>query len=57
MKAPSFGLVNQIIARAVERRASDIHLEPGRDALAIRYRVDGVLAAGTDGAGVHCARR
>ena len=42
-EAPVIRLVNQIIARAVERRASDIHLEPGRDALAIRYRVDGYL--------------
>ena len=42
-EAPVIRLVNQIIARAVERRASDIHLEPGRDALAIRYRVDGFL--------------
>jgi len=42
-EAPVIRLVNQIIARAVERRASDIHLEPGRDALTIRYRVDGYL--------------
>ena len=42
-EAPVIRLVNQIIASAVERRASDIHLEPGRDALAIRYRVDGYL--------------
>ena len=42
-EAPVIRLVNQIIARAVERRASDIHLEPGRDALAIRYRIDGFL--------------
>jgi general secretion pathway protein E len=42
-EAPVIRLVNQIIARAIERRASDIHLEPGRDALAIRYRVDGYL--------------
>ena len=42
-EAPVIRLVNQIIARAIERRASDIHLEPGRDALAIRFRVDGYL--------------
>jgi general secretion pathway protein E len=42
-EAPVIRLVNQIIARAVERRASDIHVEPGRDALSIRYRVDGFL--------------
>lgn len=42
-EAPVIRLVNQIIARAVERRASDIHIEPGQDALVIRYRVDGFL--------------
>lgn len=42
-EAPVIRLVNQIIARAVERRASDIHIEPGQDALLIRYRVDGFL--------------
>jgi general secretion pathway protein E len=39
-------LVNQIIARAVERRASDIHIEPGRDSVAVRYRIDGFLQHG-----------
>jgi general secretion pathway protein E len=42
-EAPVIRLVNQIIARAVERRASDIHIEPGRDAVAVRYRIDGFL--------------
>ena len=42
-EAPVIRLVNQIIARAVEGRASDIHIEPHRDAIAIRYRVDGFL--------------
>lgn len=42
-EAPVIRLVNQIIARAVERGASDIHVEPGRDAVAIRYRIDGFL--------------
>ncbi len=35
--------MNQIIARAVERGASDVHIEPGRDAVAVRYRIDGFL--------------
>ena len=30
-------------ARAVESRASDIHIEPFENRLKIRYRVDGVL--------------
>jgi general secretion pathway protein E len=42
-EAPVIRLVNQIIARAVERGASDIHIEPGRDAVAVRYRIDGFL--------------
>jgi general secretion pathway protein E len=42
-EAPVIRLVNQIIARAVERGASDIHIEPGRDAIAVRYRIDGFL--------------
>ncbi len=42
-EAPIIRLVNQIISRAVERGASDVHIEPGRDAVSIRYRVDGFL--------------
>jgi general secretion pathway protein E len=42
-EAPVIRLVNQLIARAVERRASDIHVEPMPDRLRVRYRVDGVL--------------
>jgi general secretion pathway protein E len=42
-EAPVVRLVNQIIARAVERGASDIHVEPGRDSVAVRYRIDGFL--------------
>ena len=32
-----------IIANAIEDRASDIHIDPARDQLTVRYRVDGVL--------------
>ncbi len=35
--------VNQILIEAYERRATDIHIEPYEDGLAIRYRIDGVL--------------
>lgn len=42
-EAPVIRLVNQIISHAVEREASDIHVEPGRDAVAVRYRIDGFL--------------
>ncbi len=43
-EAPVIRLVNQIIARAVETGASDIHLEPFEDRLRVRTRHDGVLA-------------
>lgn len=36
-------LVNQIILEAYKKRATDIHIEPYRDKLRLRYRVDGVL--------------
>jgi general secretion pathway protein E len=42
-EAPTIRLVNQIIAQAVETRASDIHVEPNVDAVLVRYRIDGVL--------------
>ncbi len=42
-EAPVVRIVNALIARAVESRASDIHLEPTEDRLRIRLRVDGVL--------------
>lgn len=41
--APSIRLVNSIIERAVAENASDIHLEPREDGLAVRMRIDGVL--------------
>ena len=42
-EAPVIRLVNQIIARAVETQASDIHIEPFEGRLRLRYRYDGVL--------------
>jgi general secretion pathway protein E len=42
-EAPVIRLVNQIITRAVETNASDIHVEPFEDRLRVRYRYDGVL--------------
>jgi type IV pilus assembly protein PilB len=41
--APIVKLVNQVLGDAVRVRASDIHLESQREALRIRYRVDGLL--------------
>jgi len=42
-EAPVIRLVNAVIALAVEKRASDIHLEPFEKEFRIRYRIDGVL--------------
>src|SRR5438876_2827667 len=42
-EVPVIRLVNLIISRAVESRASDIHIEPFEKDLRLRYRVDGVL--------------
>ena len=42
-ETPVIQLVNQMLRRAVDARASDIHLEPGPGGLAIRQRVDGAL--------------
>ncbi len=43
LEVPIVRMVNLIIAQAVTRRASDIHVEIGEHRLRIRYRVDGVL--------------
>lgn len=45
-EAPVIRLVNLVIQRAVELRASDIHIEPFENRLKVRYRVDGVLEEG-----------
>ena len=42
-EAPVIRLVNQLIQRALDLGASDIHVEPFDDGLHLRYRVDGVL--------------
>jgi len=45
-EAPVIRLVNLMIQRAAELRASDIHLEPFANRLRLRYRIDGVLGDG-----------
>ncbi|UDQ98554.1 GspE/PulE family protein [Lentisphaerota bacterium WC36G] len=37
-------LVNEMFSRAVEMRASDIHIEPEETRMVIRFRVDGILS-------------
>lgn len=43
--APVVRAVNDLIEKAIELRASDIHIEPNRNGLAVRMRVDGLLRA------------
>lgn len=43
--APVVELVNGVLARATDYRASDIHIEPHAKGFGVRYRVDGVLRA------------
>jgi general secretion pathway protein E len=42
-EAPVIRLVNLILTKALEQRASDIHIEPYENRLVVRYRIDGVL--------------
>ncbi len=42
-EAPVIRWVNQLVARALERRSSDIHFEPFERQFRVRYRIDGVL--------------
>jgi len=41
--APIIKFVNTIFLQAVEKRATDIHLEPMQDSVSLRFRIDGVL--------------
>jgi len=42
-EAPVIRLVNRLIREGVENRATDIHFEPLKDGLRVRFRIDGVL--------------
>ncbi|MCD6539823.1 MAG: type II/IV secretion system protein [Candidatus Omnitrophica bacterium] len=42
-KPPIVRVVDLVITEALNRRASDIHIEPEEDRLKVRYRIDGVL--------------
>ena len=41
--APFVKLVNLILTEAIKEDSSDIHIEPGRDDVNVRIRIDGVL--------------
>lgn len=47
LSAPVIKLVNLLLSEAVENRVSDIHIEPSRDSVGIRFRIDGVLVERT----------
>ncbi|MBU1870415.1 MAG: Flp pilus assembly complex ATPase component TadA [Candidatus Omnitrophica bacterium] len=42
-EAPVVKLVDLIIRQAIDERASDIHIEPFKDRISLRYRIDGKL--------------
>lgn len=42
-EAPIIRLVHDLIVRAVESQASDVHIEPREDCVRVRFRIDGVL--------------
>jgi general secretion pathway protein E len=42
-EAPVIRLVNNMIAEAIEKRASDIHIEPFEKEFRVRFRIDGVM--------------
>jgi type II secretory ATPase GspE/PulE/Tfp pilus assembly ATPase PilB-like protein len=42
-EAPVVRWVTQLIIRAIRDRASDIHIEPTREGLTVRFRIDGIL--------------
>lgn len=42
-EAPVIRIVNAVVGKVIDLRASDIHFEPFEDGLHVRYRVDGVI--------------
>lgn len=45
-EAPVVRLANLIITKGIQERCSDIHMEPGKTAMRVRYRVDGIMHEG-----------
>ena len=43
-KPPIVRFVDLLLSKAIQERASDVHIEPGSDDLRIRFRIDGVLS-------------
>jgi type IV pilus assembly protein PilB len=51
--SPIIKLVNTTLMDALNRRASDIHIETGHEGLVIKYRIDGVLYKANDPIDLH----
>ncbi len=51
--SPIVRLINTTLLDALERRASDIHIETGHDGVTIKYRIDGVLYQANDPIDLH----
>ncbi len=51
--SPIIKLVNTTLLDALNRRASDIHIETGQDGVIIKYRIDGVLYRANDPIDIH----
>ena len=45
-EAPVVRLASLIITKGIRDKCSDVHLEPGRNSLRVRYRIDGVMHDG-----------
>jgi type IV pilus assembly protein PilB len=45
-EAPVVRLTGLIITRGIQDKCSDIHIEPGKSALRVRYRIDGIMHDG-----------
>ena len=43
-KMPIVEIANEIIMDAVRKNVSDIHMDPTKDAIRIRIRIDGILS-------------
>ncbi len=43
--APVVEFVNNLLSQAIDRRASDVHIEPEERTFYVRYRIDGVLVS------------
>jgi len=51
--SPIIKLVNTTLLDALNRRASDIHIESGHDGVVIKYRIDGVLYMANEPIDIH----